>query len=242
MTHVIFWQGLLAYEYTRIFYDLVKHCNCFIDIGSNIGYYAILARLANPRIKVAAFEPASGPFKYLEKNVRVNFNDGTIVTNRIALSDKSGTISFYEYRNPKYSYINENLGGTSSEVEKYDARIESKVDVESDTLANYIKSTKSDLKIDLIKIDTEGTEDKILKNSGDLLHRDRPIVICETLFNKIEDKLEDIFSKHDYLFFNHRSGKLYVADTIVRETDDGIRDCFFVPKEKVNLIDKYLER
>ncbi len=240
LTYVIYWKGLLAFEYTGIFYDLVKHCSTFMDIGSNIGYYSILARISNPKIRITAFEPASGPFNFLDKNVNVNFNDASIDTNRIALSDKAGEIKFYEYKNPKYGYITENLGGTSSEIEKSDSNLESEVTVKSDTLANYLVSKKGYQKIDLIKIDTEGTEDKILRQSGDLLDIKRPIIICETLFNKIEDKLEDLFRKHDYLFFNHKDGRLIETETIIRKLDNGIRDCFFVPREKVSIIEKYL--
>jgi len=44
--------------------------------------------------------------------------------------------------------------------------------------------------LNLIKMDTEGTEHLILENAQKTIKRNEAIVICETLFNKIENELE----------------------------------------------------
>ena len=66
--------------------------------------------------------------------------------------------------------------------------------VTSTTLSNYVKAKKIN-KIDLIKIDTEGTEVDILSSGKDIITQFQPIIICETLFNRIEDEL-DTFLKN----------------------------------------------
>ncbi len=43
--------------------------------------------------------------------------------------------------------------------------------------------------LDLIKLDTEGTEHLILKHANIILEKFKPIVICETLYNTIEPEL-----------------------------------------------------
>ena len=81
--------------------------------------------------------------------------------------------------------------------------------------------------VDLIKLDTEGTEHLILRGAEELLHRHQPILICETLFNVIEGDLERIMKQYNYRFFNYMDGRLYETDTLIRKADNGVRDCFF---------------
>jgi hypothetical protein len=97
------------------------------------------------------------------------------------------------------------------------------------------------MKIDLIKMDTEGTEVDILESGKSVIERFQPIVICETLFNTIESDLEVYFKALDYEFFNHTETGLIKVSSLKRSKDDGIRNCFFVPKSKTNLISKFVQ-
>ena len=107
------------------------------------------------------------------------------------------------------------------------------------TLSEFIASRKLEY-IDLIKIDTEGTEYEILMSGRSEIKKYEPIVICETLFNTIEGELEDFFTDLDYEFFNHTALGLEKVDTLRRTTDDGIRNCFFVPKSKLELVTRFI--
>jgi FkbM family methyltransferase len=239
VTKYIFYQGIPSFEYSAIFTDLIKRVNVFFDIGANIGYYSFIAAKLNPSIRVHAFEPAGGPLHYLRKNVTLNNAANIISVYDIALSDSNGELTFFEQRNPKYPYLEHNLGGMSGEIPDRGKDKFKPYQVGTMTLDHF--TAEMDIRgIDLMKIDTEGTEDKILSKASATIERDRPIIICETLFNKIEDKLEGIMKDHDYLFFNFVDGKLKETDTIRRLADNGIRDCFFVPPEKKELIDNYL--
>jgi hypothetical protein len=93
--------------------------------------------------------------------------------------------------------------------------------------------------VDLMKLDTEGAEAIILQGASKTIQRDKPIIICETLFNKIEGELERIMRSFDYSFYNHTGQGLQKVDSIIRNEDDGIRNCFFVPREKVSLIKEW---
>lgn len=239
LTKVIYWDGLEKFEYTRIFMDLINNCQTFVDIGANIGYYSLLAAKINPDIAVYSFEPAKGPLHFLKQNVDLNKASNCVEVSDLALSSETGKVDFYEYLNPKYPYLKHNLGGTSSLKHKETQKVVSKTKVKTITLDSFV-ADRNIAQVDLIKIDTEGTEDKILSKAEKTINRDRPIIICETLFKKIESELEKIMRGHDYLFFNHADNRLIQVDTIVREKDDGVRDCFFIPKEKIHLINKYL--
>jgi FkbM family methyltransferase len=238
LTKLVFWEGFERFEYTPIFIDITKNISTFYDIGANIGYYSLLASTINKSIKVVGFEPASGPLNYFKKNVSLN-KFKHIKIEPIALSNKNGEIDFYEIRNPKYKYLMHNLAGESNTAGNILNRNYAINRVKTITLDEYIKINREE-RIDLIKIDTEGTEHFILGKAEEVLSKMRPIVICETLFGRNENELEEIFSKHDYLFFYHTPRGLEKTNTLKREKENGISNCFFVPPTKLNLISKFI--
>jgi hypothetical protein len=110
--------------------------------------------------------------------------------------------------------------------------------VPSETLDEFI-AHHSISNTALIKMDTEGTENLILNGASKTLNTHKPIIICETLFHTIEDELEKVMLQHGYNFYNHKNGKLFKTETLIRKHDDGIRDCFFVHPEKVSLVREF---
>lgn len=234
LTQLVYWNGLEQFEYSELFLKLIRNINVFYDIGANIGYYSLLAAMENPKIKVVGFEPASGPLFYFQENVRIN-NFKNIKVEAIALSEKDGVITFYEIKNKKYKYLQHNLAGESNAGSLTEGRNFQKVEVKSTTLDKYVMRNEKE-KIDLIKMDTEGTEHFILENGLKTLEEMQPIVICETLFDTIEPQLEAIFSSLGYRFYNHTEKGLEKVDRITRSVDNGVRNCFFVPPSKEHLI------
>ena len=239
LTHLLFWEGgYEQFEYTSIFIRVIKKINTFFDIGANIGYYSLLGTLENPGIKIVGFEPAEGPFHYFKENIDIN-NFSNIKAEQLALSNIDGMIEFYEIHNVKYKYLKYNLAGESNAGTKTKGRKYHVNHVKSMTLDEYIRKNNI-TEIDLIKIDTEGTEHQILEKSRIVLEQLRPIIICETLFNTIEAELEEIFSKYHYQFFVPVLHGLEKRETIIRKEDDGIRNCFFVPSEKMEFIQEFI--
>ena len=239
LTQLIFWKGHKSFEYSELFETLSKRIDYFFDIGSNIGYYSIIGVASNPKMKVFAFEPALGPKFYLNKNIILNKFSNNIKTCDFALSNKKGVIDFYEVENLKYRYLKHNLAGEGNAGTKKTSRNFIIRQVKTTTLDEFT-AKNSIKKIDLIKIDTEGTEIDILKKGIHSIKLFEPIIICETLYNKIESELETFFKSLDYKFYNHTKYGLNEVTTIKRAHDNGIRNCFFVPNSKINLIKEFL--
>lgn len=240
LTQLLFWNGYKDFEYSELFENLSKDIDTFLDIGSNIGYYSLLGVKSNPHMKVFAFEPANGPKHYLNKNIVLNNFSSQIKSIDLALSNTIGNIDFYEVESLKYKYIKYNLAGEGNAGTKTTSRNFIKNTVKADTLDNFAKSNSIN-KIDLIKIDTEGTEVDILSSGKNLIINSQPIIICETLFNTIEEELESFFKELDYELYNHTELGLTKVKTIKRPLDDGVRNCFFVPKSKSHLISKFIQ-
>lgn len=236
LTYLLYWYGIEQFEYSPIFLKLIKKVNTFYDIGSNIGYYSLLGAKVNPNLSVEAFEPSPGVLMYLQKNIKDNLFESRIICNSIALAESKGKLSFNEIYNPKYPNT-PNLSGEHNLGTKFLSS--NKISVDSETLDNFYQEWNGS-NVDLIKIDTEGTENIILENASHLIENCKPIIICETLFNQIEHKLEEIMLSHGYEFFNHKGNYLVKVTTIKREKDDGIRNCFFVHPSKTYLIEEFL--
>ncbi len=238
ITNLLFWEGYKNFEYTDIFLSLIKNVDSFFDIGANIGYYSLIAAITNPEISVYSFEPAEGPFHYLKINIERN-NLINIKAEKIAISEKTGEIEFFETYSKKYKYIKYNLGGESNAAhEKHHKNFKKSV-VKTETLDNYFKKSEA-TSIDLIKLDTEGTEPLILSESTEVINLMKPIIICETLFNTTEEELETILKPFDYEFYNHTENGLKLVETIKRTQDNGARNCFFVHPSKKHLIEKFI--
>ena len=239
LTYLIFWQGgFHRFEYTDIFIRLIKKVDTFYDIGANIGYYSLLAAIENENIRIIGFEPATGPLFFFRENVRINAFTN-IKVESIALSHKDGEIEFYEIKNNKYKYLEHNLGGESNAGSKTTGRNFVRNKVRTSTLDNYVRFAGGG-NVDLIKMDTEGTENLILERSDFVLKEMKPIIICETLFNTIEPELERIMSSYGYEFYNHIHAGLQKTGSIRRKEDDGISNCFFVHPDKYHLIEEFV--
>ena len=238
LTKLIFWEGYQHFEYTDIFIKLIKKVNTFYDIGANIGYYSLIAAMENKNIKAVGFEPATGPLFFFRENIRINIFEN-IKIEPIALSHKEGSIDFYEIKNRKYNYLEHNLAGESNAGSNTLGRNFVKVKVKTTTLDNYVKSNNIG-SIDLIKMDTEGTENLILEKSGFVLKEMKPIIICETLFDTIEVELEKIMKLYGYEFFNHVENGLKKQKTIIRKENNGVSNCFFVHPSKYHLIEEFV--
>jgi FkbM family methyltransferase len=237
-SQLLFWKGPYNIEYTTTFEDLVKKCKCFFDVGAHAGYYSLVAASVNKSCQAVAFEPASGPFHYLEENIRINGLQGRVTAVRAALGGESGTAVFLEVVHSKYKYLKHNLVAVGNLASHQPNRVMKNVQVDVTTLDEFVSRNPSQ-QPDLIKIDTEGTEHLILAGADRVLLT-KPIVISETLFNSNERELESLMARYGYEFFNYKDGKLWQVKSLIREVDDGVHDCFFVHPDKRALIAPYV--
>jgi FkbM family methyltransferase len=240
-TREMYWYGIKGFEYgtIHIFIDLVKRSKCFFDIGSNIGYYSLVARAYNPGMIIHAFEPLPAANKYLRKNASLNkFND--IVISNFALSNSNGKATFFSYKNPKFMYVEDHLRGDSSLVSsKYnkDARIE--FEVNTTTLDDYVKEhLDQGTKVDLLKIDTEGSENLVFEGAVKVLTDHRPVILCEIIKDGIEREINRQLAAHRYKFYLITEQGLIYKQNII--PDKIKEDYFCVPEEKEELIRKYI--
>jgi hypothetical protein len=69
------------------------------------------------------------------------------------------------------------------------------------TLDSFARDNKI-ARVDLVKIDTENTEPRVLHGMLETLHRDRPFIVCEVLGRGSEKSLEEILQPIGYRYYH----------------------------------------
>ena len=240
LTKKVFWGGIEDYEFptVRVFIKLIQEMNCFMDIGSNIGYYSLIAAKLNPCITIYAFEPLPSAYLFLQKNITLN-QPGNIKPYRIALSDKEGEVEFFATKMPKALYLKHHISGTSNLARAKDSYAET-IKVNTQTLDSFA-TEHSIQKVDLLKLDTEGTENVILDGGRELIARDKPIIISEVLPGKIERELDNFYQKNDYLYYVAKPEGLKLVDSLSRYSKSK-EDFFFIHESKKGVLSPFIKQ
>jgi FkbM family methyltransferase len=240
VTRILFWKGIEGFEYNaaRVFIKLAKKSSLFFDIGSNIGYYSLLASsLTQKKLRICAFEPMAPIYDFLKQNIALN-NFENITPCQIALSDSEGEAEFYSISNPKFPDMAQLTGDGGLSLQHSGSRSRQKFNVKVTTLDLFVNTHYPGQKIDLIKLDTEAHEHFVLKGAEEVLKTHRPIIQCEIIKDMIEREIEAIVSPHNYLFFLTTNEGLKEVKTL---SQDKISiDFYLVPAEKKHIISEFL--
>ena len=157
--------GLYDLVVSEALWRLCEPGETVADIGANVGYTAsLMAKKIGPSGTLYAFEPHPQNFEYLRKNIvlwEACEHLPKIVAEKVALSDKVGESRLIvpeEFSsNSGVSYISDSSEGTDSLM------------VKVKTLANVF----GDNTPSVIKIDTEGHEERVLRGGQALLENQR---------------------------------------------------------------------
>ena len=144
----LFYEIFAAKSY---FLDIQKKRPVIVDGGSNIGMSVLFFKTFYPDSKIICFEPQRLTFKLLVKNIKYNHLNNVYPYN-LALSDNEEPIKVYS--SDKYSSCNATILKNMSKSFKktYDE------EVKAVQLSNFIEED-----IDILKLDVEGAEGKIIK-------------------------------------------------------------------------------
>lgn len=202
----IWWLGD-SYEVgeTRFLKRILKPGMIFYDVGSNVGYYSLIAaRLVQSSGCVHAFEPVSRQFEGLRENIDRN-QLTNIIPNRLIVSDTIGQMTIHlgpPDNSGKASVVNQ--VGLSAESET----------VRATTLDAYVR-LQSNPAVNAIKIDTEGHELSVLRGATNVLSLSKPLLLVEVknrLLQRAGTNRDELFQFLQALgyksFFILRNGSL----------------------------------
>jgi FkbM family methyltransferase len=215
MDSVIYFEGSFEPDTTGVINKLCKEGMTVIDIGANIGCHTLrFAKLVGPRGKVIAFEPMSWAFSKLIRNIELN-NFDNIVLEKTALSNE----------NNENQEVNFPCSWPISGIVDFKRYLAHQAHIMKDvvdfiTLDDYV-SKKGMSKIDLIKLDVDGYEFKVIRGALETLKLYNPIIIMELAvytLKEMGDKVTDLvslLSDLGYKFYSEKDMKRFPSTDIM---------------------------
>ena len=153
---------------TRAYLEQLSPGDHVVDVGSNLGYYLLLAaRKVGPQGRLLGFEPSPGVYDILARNIaRSHFRN--IQTFPYAVSDRAGVLQFFESEVPNWGSLfqDETLQQTRA------------IDVQTKTLDDIVSQTPG-FHPRALRMDVEGAELMVLKGAREVLREYKPFLFIE---------------------------------------------------------------
>lgn len=194
-------RKFFSYENLDDLKQFIKPSSVIIDAGANIGNHSLYFAAILKAEKIFAFEPQADIFQILEENIRINNFQNVIIPVRKALGDQNGhaSIDFREDLDLTGSRKILNTGGVFIKEDQQG-------EFELTTLDNYV-ADKID-KLDFIKIDVQGFEQKLLKGAQKTINRFKPLIYLEiTTLQELNDLILPVMNE-----LNYKLKKAYTID------------------------------
>ncbi len=163
-------DGIYEKDETLLFKELVKNADVVLDIGSNFGYYSLLAsEQINSSGKIYAFEPDPSNYELLCKNLHIN-NIKSIIPVKKAISNVNGKSRLFIEK--------ANLGGHSL-AEQNISDQKKTIEVSTITLDEFFYNHIEHPQVDFIKMDVQGAEGLVLSGGKKLLKNNKLKIMME---------------------------------------------------------------
>jgi FkbM family methyltransferase len=191
-----------------------------LDIGAYVGWYSLVAALANPASRVIALEPLPSVHERLLRNLELN-RVPNITPLRTAAGATGGEAEFYHLRDgiPSSSSLARDFMTSQWET------VKSTVEV---TTIDHLVECLGLSHVDWVKMDTETTEADVLGGMVATLERFRPVVFCEVLEGwGVENRIEELLCPFEYRYY-----RLERQGPVREESLRGGYNYVFVPRSR----------
>ena len=226
---------------TKIIINNLKKNHCFVDVGSNTGYFSLLASpIVGKKGKIIAIEPIKKLYQQIKFNKKINFFENIKIYNfgcsnkcqkkEIYIrDDEIARSSLYKNYVSHYSFYKKEFFNKLFNFKKIYIRSEK---IKLLKLDDFIKH-----KVDFIKIDIEGHEYQALQGMRKILRKYMPKLIIETnsfaLKKNLLKKIFNFLSQFNYeIFCNNNLEKKINFNEFNKITKNEIIDIFCVNKNK----------
>lgn len=195
MSRGVIWGNLKGWEATslRVFSELSRTSERFLDVGAYSGIYSLIA-CADGTGEVIAFEPNPAIRPLLERNIRANKWEGRITVVPKGASDASGTARMTIPEDTTAARVDD--AGTGPAIE-----------------LTTIDEVLGGRRADIIKIDVEGLEARVLAGAFETLGRFKPALIVESLNEQSFEQVRAVLTPHGYDRIEHLASGEAVSTT-----------------------------
>ncbi len=151
----------------------LKRDSVVIDAGANIGIFSALAASLCHEGQIYSFEPGTNAFATLQKNLACYHNAKAINS---ALGDFPHSGRLYLGSSTTVNAVSDDITAQTTTTEK----------IEINSIDNFVREEKLK-RVDFIKIDTEGYEEKVIKGASETIKKFSPI-IATSAYHRKDDK------------------------------------------------------
>ncbi len=190
------------------------HNDVIFDVGANVGQFAMKARASGFKGRIVSFEPLSSAHSELQ--MRARRDPQWIVHERVAVGAECGESVIQIAKNSASSSL---LGMNATHERaapesRYVGSEVCKVITIDSVMADYAADTDSIL----LKIDTQGTEDKVLLGASECLARAK-VVLLELSFVELYD--HQALADWYFAFMRAKNFALWDLSPVLREPKVG---------------------
>jgi len=188
IARVLYVLGERELDHKWIIDNEVSSGNVILDLGVNIGYYAIMEAKKMQGIgKIYAVEPDPRNVEFLKRNIELNNISGMIDFQQGAISNKSGQASF--------------TLSSKTNLNSFDLE-EDHSDVITVPLFDFGEYIRNKERIDLVRMDIEGHEievfESLIRYHAEFQNKIPRKIIFEThlkIYKKRKNKMRDVLNK-----------------------------------------------
>ena len=201
----IYFTNRYEEEQIKLLLDNIKKYKItrFVDVGANIGIYALTIAKNIPNIKIDAFEPHKGAFERMEANIHQNGFSQIIQSHNLALSNENK--EGYLLAGTRFGTYQSGGASVSSEGEMKISQ------VCGDDLIKYTDD------IIAIKIDVEGFELSVLQGIENLINNNKVFLQIEIFDEELSETSK---------FLEAYNFKLIEKGTFTHQ--DTVKDYFYI--------------
>lgn len=180
VARAVVWANLKHWEASslRMFSEWSRTAERVLDVGAYSGIYSLIACADGPG-EAIAFEPNPASRAFLVGNVRANGWENRITVIPKGASDVSGTSRMTIPADPTSARVDD--AGTGPQIE-----------------LTTIDEVLGGRGADIIKVDVEGLEARVLAGASETLARYKPALIVESLDERSYQELRAVLQPHGY--------------------------------------------
>ncbi len=199
----------------RFLIQRLNEGDTFVDIGAHYGYFTHLSStLVGSDGMVYSFEASPVTYKILDKNTQHKDN---ISSQNLAVSNEVSTLLFYEFPNLYSEYNSLDISQYKSQ-DWFAEHKPKELEIQSIVIENFLKENNA--KPAIIKVDVEGSENKVIQGASTYLSNNSPLLVMEYLSierdNKVHQEAEKKLRSLGYNPFSiDRAGDLQNVDSIL---------------------------
>jgi FkbM family methyltransferase len=194
-----------------------KKAETIVDIGANQGFYTIRMCKENKNLKVYCYEPNKETFRLLRKNISLNCLSDRVKLNNLGVWKENGKQVLISIPGNSSNATLESSASKSPWLKRKIARREI---INTITLSE-IHNSIPEKYIDILKIDTEGSEYDILSADLNVLKYYKKIVV-EYHSKKLREQIINILTNNNFELvdettdekINVESGNIYFINKL----------------------------